>query len=572
MQMKKYRFPMIIKVLSLIIILSGVQSRSFCQVQYSGTLNTGTTASAINFQTQATGVYSFSSGYQSIASGHTSTAFGYKSTAAGIRSFAIGENCYSTDQGYSFGQGAKATVSQSIAIGRFVETNASGAIAFGSSTATSPMVNDKLNSLMVGFNSTQPTLFVGPAASSNGYGNVGIANKDPKQPLHVNGNVLLTGFNSSLLFADDPPTNGAWGKWGIEYDATDPLNTGLNFWKPALGKTPVQAGKSVLTDNYILFLKDNGNVGIGTSSPQAKLHVDGSANITQAFTVGDVKQTASMNVFGPTELTGSLKVSTLQSESASMIVADKDGNLGVAPIPTGGDQMGSHIATLNLQMSGKFITNDDRTSTNEGIFINPSGSVGIKTNNFLNVDDDLTVYDPNPGEGTKTFMRVAAASTNPAIVWTSNGNNSIGLGVSGNKGYLFEKIDSEDVKVITFSGRKVGIGLWPDGATSEIGMSGSHLLFVAGGITAEEVKVKLNTNWPDYVFDESYKLLPLSDIENFIRQNKHLPQVPSQAIVQQEGIDLGAMDAILLKKIEELTLYIIEQDKRIKELELGSQK
>lgn len=97
MQMKKYRFPMIIKVLSLIIILSGVQSRSFCQVQYSGTLNTGTTASAINFQTQATGVYSFSSGYQSIASGHTSTAFGYKSTAAGIRSFAIGENCYSTD-------------------------------------------------------------------------------------------------------------------------------------------------------------------------------------------------------------------------------------------------------------------------------------------------------------------------------------------------------------------------------------------------------------------------------------------------------------------------------------------
>ncbi|MFZ4707147.1 MAG: hypothetical protein ACOYMF_14170 [Bacteroidales bacterium] len=563
-------------------------SNSFCQVQNLETDNSGKIASAINYQTQATGAYSFASGYQSIASGDNSTAFGYKSTALGRRSFAIGESCYSADQGYSFGQGAKANISQSLAIGRFVETNASGAIALGSSISGTSMVNNTANSLMIGFNSTQPTLFVGPAATYTGYGKVGIATKTPLQPLHVNGNILLSGRNSTLLFADDPPANGNWGKWGIEYE-----KGGLNFWRPyeGLGMPGNYDPKAKGAFNYILFLNDEGNVGIGTNEPQAKFHVEGNAKImqnltigealrpasiniygpsilsgttkiTQNFFVGTLQQPASMNIFGPSVLTGTLQVTSLQSSEASMIVADKYGNLSTAPLQIG-DQMGSHIATQNIQMNGKFITNDSKTATNEGIFISDLGNVGIKTSsNPLN--DDFVVYDPNSAAGTSTTMRLFSMGSKPAIVWTQGGTKSIGMGVVDEIGYLFENYNNVNNKVMTFRNGKVGIGEIPE----DMILSGNHNLFVAGGITAEEVVVKLKTNpWSDYVFEDKYKLLPLVEVEDFIKQNKHLPEVPNQAEVQQNGIELGSMNALLLKKIEELTLYVIEQDKRIKELE-----
>jgi uncharacterized coiled-coil protein SlyX len=70
--------------------------------------------------------------------------------------------------------------------------------------------------------------------------------------------------------------------------------------------------------------------------------------------------------------------------------------------------------------------------------------------------------------------------------------------------------------------------------------------------------------WPDYVFSKQYKLPSLADVENFINQNSHLPGIPSAAEVEKKGIDVANNQAALLKKIEELTLYIIEQDKTIK--------
>jgi hypothetical protein len=94
-------------------------------------------------------------------------------------------------------------------------------------------------------------------------------------------------------------------------------------------------------------------------------------------------------------------------------------------------------------------------------------------------------------------------------------------------------------------------------------------LSVAGTILAQKVKVSQppSLDWPDYVFDSSYQLAPLHQVEKYIQQNKHLMDVPSAAEVKKDGIDLGDNQVVLLKKIEELTLYIIEQEKRIKKLE-----
>ncbi|WP_317228604.1 hypothetical protein [Pedobacter montanisoli] len=87
-------------------------------------------------------------------------------------------------------------------------------------------------------------------------------------------------------------------------------------------------------------------------------------------------------------------------------------------------------------------------------------------------------------------------------------------------------------------------------------------LSVNGKIRAKEIKVE-TANWPDYVFSNDYKLPDLKETETFIKTNKHLPGVPSAAMAEKEGIELGEMNKILLKKIEELTLHLIEKDKQL---------
>jgi hypothetical protein len=90
-----------------------------------------------------------------------------------------------------------------------------------------------------------------------------------------------------------------------------------------------------------------------------------------------------------------------------------------------------------------------------------------------------------------------------------------------------------------------------------------YLLAVAGKIRSTEVTIEHIDDWYDCVFEEDYPLTPLAEIEQFVKQNKHLPEVPSEAEVKANGIDLGEMNAILLKKIEELTLHVIQQQKEI---------
>jgi trimeric autotransporter adhesin len=105
------------------------------------------------------------------------------------------------------------------------------------------------------------------------------------------------------------------------------------------------------------------------------------------------------------------------------------------------------------------------------------------------------------------------------------------------------------------------------GAVAANKTSVDYKLYVEKGILAEKVKISANANWPDYVFAKNYSLMPLKEVETFINTNNHLPEVPSATTIEKEGLDLGKMDATLLKKVEELTLYLIEQNKKIETLQ-----
>ena len=89
----------------------------------------------------------------------------------------------------------------------------------------------------------------------------------------------------------------------------------------------------------------------------------------------------------------------------------------------------------------------------------------------------------------------------------------------------------------------------------------------------EKVKVAVNcsTAWADYVFANDYKLKPLSEVEAYVKENKHLPNVPSADELVKEGLDLGKMQATQMEKIEELTLYMIEMKKEINALQNENQ-
>ncbi len=108
--------------------------------------------------------------------------------------------------------------------------------------------------------------------------------------------------------------------------------------------------------------------------------------------------------------------------------------------------------------------------------------------------------------------------------------------------------------IVTNTG-KVGINVY----------NPQHALEVNGTVRAKEIKIE-STNWPDYVFAPEYQLPTLEEVSNHIKENKHLPGIPSAKEVEESGVNLGELNAKLLQKIEELTLYVIDLKKEINEL------
>ncbi|SFC82802.1 hypothetical protein SAMN05421747_13214 [Parapedobacter composti] len=109
-----------------------------------------------------------------------------------------------------------------------------------------------------------------------------------------------------------------------------------------------------------------------------------------------------------------------------------------------------------------------------------------------------------------------------------------------------------------------GNSIWTSTGNVGIGTANPQAkLAVNGNILAKEVKVKTDISVPDYVFESDYELPSLAEIEAYVKQHKHLPEIPSAADIQRDGLDLAAMNLLLLKKVEELTLHLIEKENKI---------
>tara|TARA_R110002050_G_scaffold183172_1_gene316641 strand:+ start:737 stop:1642 length:906 start_codon:yes stop_codon:yes gene_type:complete len=156
--------------------------------------------------------------------------------------------------------------------------------------------------------------------------------------------------------------------------------------------------------------------------------------------------------------------------------------------------------------------------------------------------DHLTIgwRKPSDGNGTVPIEIIPNAVLSPRGTTFSNN------GVWSNTG-----------SDIFFSNGSVGIGTQSPG---------TYKLAVNGNMRAKEIKVE-TANWPDYVFDKEYNLPTLKEVEAHIEKEGRLINIPSAEEMQADGVRLGEMSKLLLEKIEELTLYIIDQEKRIEHLE-----
>lgn len=198
---------------------------------------------------------------------------------------------------------------------------------------------------------------------------------------------------------------------------------------------------------------------------------------------------------------------------------------------------------------GDIFAYDFSSSTYKNISIAASGgNVGIGTNS------PAYKLDVNGEIGTS---RLVVSNVGGGITWPSSGSYAAIDVMQGADMIFYNGMAAYNERMRILGNGNIGIG------TSNPGV---YKLAVEGTVGARKIKVTQET-WADYVFDSAYQLPSLTHVETFIKENKHLPEVPSAANVKKDGLDLGDNQVVLLKKIEELTLYIIQQNKKMEIIE-----
>ena len=325
------------------------------------------------------------------------------------------------------------------------------------------------------------------------------------------------------------------------------------------------------TSGTNIYNSNTGNVGIGTISPTYPLHVVGSVNDLVGLTASGGGRGGiyiqNTNSSGFATITMENNHGSLGSFGQFIIGGSTNvwsNFLGISPI----DRV-SLIAggSYNLGLSlGTLTTVPVVLGTNnlERMRIFGGGNVAIGTTsdngNLLQVNGNLwttgLILSTGAGAGkvlTSDAGGNAIWQTAAASGWAPGGNTVGAVKTLGT-------IDNYDLAVITNNSERMRItatGSLAIGTTNPQG----YLLAVNGSAIFTSAWVKPNANWPDYVFRKDYPLPSLKSIAEYIRTNGHLPDIPSADSIAKRGIELGGSQASLLKKIEELTLYIIDQDK-----------
>ncbi len=395
-------------------------------------------------------------------------------------------------------------------------------------------------------------------------GNVGIGTTMPKANLQISGeNTVSRTSVKDLLYLSSKHVNSGYDGFGT--GIVDFRGTYQNTTPHAVNRISfIERGHSAADrGGAITFATKelssgsaapvermrvdyNGNVGLGTTNPEVKLHIIDEKAISRT-SVRDMLYLSAKNInrgydgfgTGIVDFRGTYQNTTPHAVNRISFI-----ERGHSAADRGG---AITFATKELS-SGS-------AAPVERMRVDYNGNVGIGTTspNFK--------LDINAGGSLQNAFHIGTSHDDGGKIYTSYENGSGYLNfVEYDDPFVLNFIQTVDggiTEKIYYHRGKFGIG------TST---TGSHKLAVEGSIGAREIKVEAAPNWSDFVFYENYDLPTLTEVENHIKEKGHLKDIPSAEEVAKDGFYLGAMDAKLLQKIEELTLYTIEQEKEIKKL------
>jgi len=400
--------------------------------------------------------------------------------------------------------------------------NKSGNVFLGYQAGYSETTDNKL--YIQNSNATFPLIYGDFASNLVGFNaNVGIGTKNPEKNLHVVGSSTL----ASVLISPDQAVSG--GASELLFAEDDDFSYGMSIKYDGSNDKLLFYGKSSATIlGPHLTIERAGSVGVGTSNPNELFEVASPTN-----------------------------------DYGRMIVSDGGGDSRNALLfvsPKAATQS-ARIEAYNYGTSTGLTLNFNTVGDGKSIF---GGQVGIGTSN---PKSQLHVHDPNSSNSTLYITPKANVSNDSSTIFMAEDKDAA-HGIY----WLYDGVDNQlelwgQMNTTTTYGPHLLI----DRTSGDIAIGGENFatgykLSVEGKVICEELRVNLQADWPDYVFAKDYKLMPINNLGDYISENAHLPNIPSSDEMHESGLEVGEMQRLMMEKIEELTLYIVEQQKQIDEL------
>jgi len=332
-------------------------------------------------------------------------------------------------------------------------------------------------------------------------GNVGIGTASPSSPLTVANSDVSSYVPIAEFYAANNTTAGNASQIRFGQSGSSNNAAEWRYVHQGDGSTLNRTDFGYLGNATPVFsYLANGNIGIGTTSPTERLEVNGNIRLSAAYPM----------IMGP------------ESHAMSLSFPNSEAKIG------------------RLDRHWFSVTENSDLSTGYYSF-GHSGNTYVK----WHIDAIGVLAQRNGASAQEYRIYNTSATTNEyaSLGWINNSNVF---------GIETEQTAGGGVRNIALLGGNVGIG------TS----TPQSKLAVNGTITTTKLKVT-QTGWPDYVFEKTYKLPTLKEVEEYIKKHKHLPGIVSAKDVENDGLDVGENQAALLKKIEEMTLYMIDMKKQL---------